>query len=189
MSAASIRFRLAQTKILAVDDSPQGMDVLSQILLGFCVEKITRAESAEEARDRLAREEFNLVIIDDRMPGKDGFDVIEHVRADPQGPNATAPIILASGNATKSVILKARDAGANYVVAKPFVPAVLLAGMHMIASCNREFVTCDTYRGPDRRFKSGPPPEGIEERRADALKLMQAPERAMSQDEVTALFG
>jgi CheY-like chemotaxis protein len=189
MSTPPVRFNLSKTRILTVDDNPHGMDILSQILLGFCVERTAKATTAEEAKLKLASEEFSLVIIDDKMPGQDGYDVIDHIRLDPRAINYTVPIIMTSANPTTSVILRARDAGANYVIAKPLVPGVLLAGIHLMANCNREFVTSDNYRGPDRRIKTGPPPEGIEERRADALRLMQTPERAMSQDEVTALFG
>jgi DNA-binding response OmpR family regulator len=96
---------------------------------------------------------------------------------------------MASANPTKSVVCKARDAGANYVIAKPLAPGVLLEGIKILANSNRDFITTDNYRGPDRRFKSGPLPTDVEERRAEALRLLQAPERAMSQDEVTALFG
>ncbi len=189
MNPAAVRFNFSKTRILAIDDSPQGADILSQILVGFCVEQITKAASAEEAKAKLVREEFNLIIADDKMPGPDGYSVIKAIRADPKGINYTVPIMLASARPTKSNCLRARDAGANYVLAKPFVPSVVLSAIHLIASINREFVTSDNYRGPDRRFRIGPLPAGVQERRADELRLLQAPERAMSQDEVSALFG
>jgi len=65
---------------------------------------------------------------------------------------------------------------------------VLLARMQWLAQNNRAFVTSDTYNGPDRRFKAVPLPVGVAERRTEALRLMAAPERELSQDEISSLF-
>ena len=189
MSAPSPRLNLSRTKIMVVDDSPQAMDILSQILLGFCVEKTIKCASVDEATAALASEKINLVIVDDRMAEKDGFDLIAWIRRDPKALNYTAPVMLATGNPTLATTFRARDAGASHVLAKPITPGVLLSRMQYIARSNREFITSDNYRGPDRRVRNLPLPEGIEERRADALRLLETPERALSQDEINSMFA
>jgi len=189
MSAIDIRLNLSRTKIVVVDDSPQAMEILSQILLGFCVEKTIRCVSVDEATAALSHEKIDLVIVDDRMAEKDGFDLIAWIRRDPKAVNYTAPVMLATGNPTLGATLRARDAGANHVIAKPLTPGVLLARIQFIARNNREFVTSDNYRGPDRRVRNLPLPDGVEERRADALRLLQTPDRAMSQDEINSMFA
>ena len=186
--SAPARINLRKTKVLAVDDNPQAMDILSQILLGFAVEQTCRCQDADDAQDKLKSIAFNLVIVDDQMPRMSGFDLIASIRRDPISRNHTVPIILAAGNPSQQLVVRARDCGANLVIAKPIVPGVLLARMQWLAQNNRAFVTSETYNGPDRRFKAVPLPVGVAERRTEALRLMAAPERELSQDEISSLF-
>lgn len=67
-------------RILLVDDEADNRDMLSRRLQrnGF---EIALAESGEEAVDRIAREPFDLVLLDSVMPGMNGIDVLKLVRA------------------------------------------------------------------------------------------------------------
>ena len=186
---ASARLNLSNTRILAVDDNPQAMEILSQILLGFAVDQPAKFLDAEEAMAKIATTTFNLMIIDDDMPGMSGYDMIAAIRREATGRNYTAPIILVCANPTKAVVRQARDCGANLVVGKPIVPGVLLSRIQWLARNPRAFVTSDCYRGPDRRFSVKPLPEGVEERRIEMLRLLAtSPERTLSQDEINSLF-
>lgn len=187
--ASSTRLDLRKAKVLLVDDNPQSLDLLFQILIGFRVERVIPCRGAHEAREHLAATEFNLVMIDAEMPQEDGIALTQHIRGEPKQPNFTAPIILVSGHTPVDKVMRARDAGANMIVKKPVAPVVLLNRIEWLARNTREFVTSPTYCGPDRRFQNLPIPEGLEERRADAIALVAHPDRAMSQNEVDALFG
>lgn len=187
--AAATRLDLRKAKVLLVDDNPQSLELISQILIGFRVEKTTGCRSPEEAREALSLSSFDLVIIDGEMPNEDGISLTRHIRREPDQPNFTAPIILVSGHTPTEKVLRARDAGANMIVKKPIAPAVLLSRIEWLARNTREFVTTPTYCGPDRRFQHLPLPDGIEERRAEAIALTAHPDRAMSQNDVDALFG
>ncbi|MFC0634041.1 response regulator [Brevundimonas balnearis] len=68
MSLPSTRLGLRSVAALVVDDNPQALDVLSAILMGFGVNKITRCQSAAEAKTALARQVFDLIIVDWEMP-------------------------------------------------------------------------------------------------------------------------
>lgn len=183
------RLNLSNTRILAVDDNPQAMEILSQILLGFAVDQPAKFLDPEEAMAKIATTTFNLMIIDDDMPGMSGFDMIAAIRRDPASRNYTAPIILVSANPTKAFVRQARDCGASLVIAKPIVPGVLLSRIQWLARNPRAFVTSDCYRGPDRRFAVRPLPPGVEERRIEMLRLLStSPERTLSQDEINSLF-
>jgi CheY-like chemotaxis protein len=186
--AAVSHLNPALASILAVDDNPQAMEILSQILLGFGSTKAAKCLCAGDAKTMLSRETFSLAIIDDEMPEEDGFALTQWIRLDPSTRNYTAPIIIATSNPAKSRVMKAIDSGANYVITKPIIPLVLLARMERMARSTRPFVTSDTYRGPDRRFHKQPLTPGIEERRLETLRLMEAPDRELSQDEINALF-
>jgi CheY-like chemotaxis protein len=183
------RLNPSKARILVVDDNPQALEIMSQILLGIGASRTTKCICASDARLALSNAVFDLAIIDAEMPEQDGVELTAWIRLDPLGRNYTMPVILATGNPSSLEVRRARDGGAHYVVAKPVVPGILLDRMEWIARGSRPFVTSDTYRGPDRRFRTEPLAEGMEERRADDLRLITTPDRALSQDEISALFN
>ena len=79
---------------------------------------------------------------------------------------------------------RARDCGANLVLAKPISPKMIYDRLLWIAEDPRPFVLTRSYIGPDRRFKEGPP-LGAADRRAagasadvSAAQIRVAPMRA-----------
>lgn len=189
MTASSIRLDLRNTRALVVDDNPQSLELLSQILAGFRLGTLKSCQSPDEARVLVAHEKFDLILIDYAMPGEDGLHLARHIRSEPSLPNHTAPIVILHGHTPEHMVVQARDAGANMIVRKPVAPAVLLSRIEWIARDTRDFVESDGYCGPDRRVRTVPLPLDMPERRSDALALVGDPERAMSQDDITALFG
>ncbi|MBX9574816.1 MAG: response regulator [Caulobacteraceae bacterium] len=173
---------------LIVDDNSQALEVMAAIMMGFGVNKTVRAQSAAEAFELAARTVFDVILIDYEMPEEDGLSLVRRLRSDPGGPNFTAPIIMVSANTPESRVGHSRDAGANFMIAKPVSPGVLLERLKWIARSGRQFVNTDTYRGPDRRFHTVPLPEGLEERREADLALTAVPDKALSQDEIDGLF-
>ncbi len=71
-------------------------------------------------------------------------------------------------------VAEARDCGANFVVTKPFSPALLLERILWVARDTRPFLEVGDYLGPDRRFRHTDY-EGVE-RRADMLRRKTAME-------------
>ena len=65
--------------ILIVEDDPTGRDLLIRILTADGYEGVPAA-NAQEARQRLAEREFGAVLIDVRMPGESGIELLRHVR-------------------------------------------------------------------------------------------------------------
>ena len=82
--------------------------------------------------------------------------------------NAFAPTMLVSGHTQLRNVQRARDCGANYIVAKPVSPDVLLERIIWVAREKRPFIQCDSYFGPDRRVHDTGPPPGVAERRKSA---------------------
>ena len=189
MRSPTSKLDLSRSKFLLVDDSHPSRELMQQVLTGFRVTQVQTCASAEEARQHVAAKVFDLIIIDGEMPGEDGISLTRYVRSEPRAPNFTAPILMVSSYTPVEKVIRARDAGANLVIRKPIAPAVLLARIKWLASNDRDFVRTENYCGPDRRFKSLSPSEGFEERRAGNLALTASPGRAMSQDDVDALFG
>ena len=189
MATSGVRLDLSKTSALVVDDNPQSLDLLSQILSGFRLGELKSCQTAGEARSLIAHAKFDLILIDFAMPGEDGLHLARHIRSEPSLPNHTAPILILHGYTPEHMVLQARDAGANMIVRKPVAPAILLSRIQWIARDTRHFVECEGYCGPDRRIRSMPLSPEIPERRRDALALVDDPERAMSQDDISALFG
>ena len=178
----------AKAKVLAVEDNPMAMEIISQILLGYGVTQADKFRSCAEAAEKISSTAYNLVIVDEMMPDEDGFALVSRIRSNTKGPNFTAPIIMTSANPSEVAVRRARDAGGNFVVAQPLAPGVLLERIHWIASNDRAFVSTDKYCGPDRRFHSMALPHDMPERRAAALQLMNMTDRNLSQDEIDTLF-
>jgi signal transduction histidine kinase/CheY-like chemotaxis protein len=78
-------------KVLAIDDDPVALELVSAVLdpEGYTV---LRAQGGDEGIGIAFREHPALVILDLLMPGTDGFEVVEQLRADPQ--TADIPIVV-----------------------------------------------------------------------------------------------
>jgi DNA-binding response OmpR family regulator len=180
---------LRRAHVLLLEDNARGRDVLATILRGFRVRNFHQCESVEDAKRFLRTSPVDLILADCEMPEEDGIAFTRWVRSDPDAPNFTVPLVLFSAFTSEAQLMAVRDAGANMIVAKPIIPSALLARIEWVARNHRAFVVSDGYRGPDRRFKSGCAPVGIEERRADILALTADHDRTMSQNDVDSLFG
>ena len=188
MSLSSTRLGLKSVEPLIVDDNSQSLEVVTAILMGFGINKSTKCTSVSDARDTLATRVFDVVIVDCEMPDEDGFDLVRHIRSNPNAANFTVPILMMSAATPQSKVETARDFGANFTIAKPVSPTTLLERLLWIAQNNRMFISDPGYTGPDRRFHTSPLAEGVSERRNADLELTAKPERALSQDEIDGLF-
>ena len=103
-----------QARILIVDDEPEITSILSDLFYGkyHC----TTAGSAEEALERLAGTNYELVVSDITMPGMSGLDMIPHVRGN--SPNTV--VVMISGMQTVESAIDALRLGAFDYVMKPF---------------------------------------------------------------------
>jgi CheY-like chemotaxis protein len=186
----STRINLEKATVLVLDDNGASLDILSQVVSGFGVKQLLRAESVADAQTLIRTKTFDLIISDVQMPVTDGIEFIEWLRKEGGENNRYVPVILVTGHTRTSQIFKLRDAGSNYVVAKPITPKVLLERIVWVAREERQFIECDTYIGPDRRFKHEGPPPGTDGRRKDDLpaEVGDAQTPNMSDDEIANLM-
>ncbi|EJL22106.1 CheY-like receiver domain-containing protein [Caulobacter sp. AP07] len=190
MLQAATRINLDKVSVLIVDDSAPSLDLLAQVVSGFGVKTLQRADSAREAQLHLRDKAFDLIISATNMAGVDGYELVKWLRRGALEANRYAPVILVSGHTPPSQVFKARDAGANFTVAKPITPKVLLERILWAAKEERQFIECDSYLGPDRRFKNEGPPIGVEGRRRDDLRgdLSDLAGDNMSQEQINGLM-
>ncbi|AAK22427.1 response regulator [Caulobacter vibrioides] len=186
----STRINLERATVLVLDDNGPSLDILSQVVSGFGVKQLHRAESVADAQSLIKTKTFDLIISDVQMPVTDGIEFIEWLRREGGDANRFIPVILVTGHTRTSQIVKIRDAGANYVVAKPITPKVLLERIFWVAREDRAFIECPTFVGPDRRFKHMGPPPGTDGRRKDDLpaEVGEAQTPNLSDDEISNMM-
>lgn len=184
------RYNLENAKVLLVEPNAHGLDILCQIFSGFGVRSPIRAADAEEAMAIVKKQEIDLIVCEAQLDGMDAYDFVSWLRRAKIDPNSYTATIITSGHTPVSKVQKARDCGANFIVAKPLTPKVMVDRVIWVAKENRSFIECDTYVGPDRRFHSIGPPPNTEGRRADDLPLEvgDAVEPNLSQNDIDALL-
>jgi len=108
--------------ILLVDDDARLRGLLSRFLgeQGF---RVTTAENAADAREKLRALDFDLLVLDVMMPGETGLALTEDLRAD-RAP--ATPILLLTARGAPEDIVAGFEAGADDYLGKPFDPRVLL---------------------------------------------------------------
>lgn len=111
-------------RILVVDDSAANRAMLARRLQrqGYAVEE---AGSGQEALDRVASENFDLVLLDLMMPVMDGFEVLSRMKQDRRMRNA--PVVMISALDEISSVVRAIEMGAEDYLLKPFDPVLLRA--------------------------------------------------------------
>lgn len=186
----SAYLNLEKAKALVVDDNAQALDILVGVLASFGLRDIVRAESATEGMEQVKRNAFDLILTDGEMPGMDGYEFVHWLRRNGADASRVTPAILVTAHTRRSHVVKARDCGANFIIAKPITPKILLERIFWVAKGDRMFVETDNYVGPDRRFKQeGPPADHPDGRRRDdvPIEIGQAETPNMSQEELDNL--
>ncbi len=161
-------FNLSKATVMVVDDEPFSLRLTAQTLLGFGVVTRYQCGSADEASALLKTHPIDLLIVDAEMPVKDGYDLVSWLRRSGLD-NAWTPVLMISGHTPVSKVAKARDCGANFIVARPLTAALLLDRILWVARDLRGMLETSSYSGPDRRFRELGPPEGVAERRGDPM--------------------
>jgi CheY-like chemotaxis protein len=103
--------------VLVVDDERPIMQLCVTVLEmhGHTVEGFTRGE---ELLARLAEAPPDLIIVDYKMPGMSGLDVVRRARAR----KADLRMLMITGHGTREVVAEATAAGVASVLLKPFTP-------------------------------------------------------------------
>lgn len=118
---------LAQASILIVDDEPGMRNFLARILRPRC-KRLEEAETAQEASRKLDEGHFDVVILDNMMPGKSGLDWLREQRS----VGLFTDVILMTAYADLDTAIQALRAGVVDFVLKPFRSNQLL---NAVARC------------------------------------------------------
>jgi CheY-like chemotaxis protein len=121
-------------QVLVVDDDELTLRLVRRVLEehGLVVETVTTGVAALAA---LERARPDLVVLDIMMPGMDGFDVLDRVKASPR--LASVPVIMLTAKADDGDLIASYRSGADYYITKPLVASQLLYGVGLVLG--REF--------------------------------------------------
>jgi len=116
--------------ILFIEDDRMNRRVVRD-MLDVAGATMTEAESAERGLEILDAEDFEMVLVDLRMPGMDGITAIQHIRArgDAKG---RVPIIVVTADVAPDLRERCLTAGADDVIFKPVAMDSLFDAMGRI---------------------------------------------------------
>jgi two-component system chemotaxis response regulator CheY len=110
--------------VLIVDDDPFIRKLIMTTLEGVAEFELHEASDGVQAVEAARREPPRLVFLDIDMPRMDGIEACRQMRAEPA--MAGAKIVMLTATAEDSARVRARDAGADFFLTKPFSPLDLL---------------------------------------------------------------
>lgn len=111
------RFIFPEARVLVVDDSLVNQKVMCSLLGDFEIYAKT-ASSGRECLEILKDYEFDLILLDQRMPEMDGIETLRRIRQIP-GRNAKVPILCITAELGRDVKDKLLDTGFDDYIAKP----------------------------------------------------------------------
>jgi DNA-binding response OmpR family regulator len=124
-------FEVVPARVLVVDDQELNRSLLARRVehAGY---RATCVGSGQAALDKLRTEPHELVLLDIRMPGMDGFAVLREIRSDAR--LADSAVIMVSALNDSSSVRRSYELGADDYVTKPFSSAELKARMTICLS-------------------------------------------------------
>ena len=116
-------FVAPDAKILVVDDTPMNLMVLKNLLKQTQVQ-IHTADSGDECLSIIKDESYDLIFLDDRMPGKSGVETLQEMRTI-EHKNKDVPVVILTANTADDARREYTEAGFDDYLAKPIDPQVL----------------------------------------------------------------
>lgn len=110
--------RFGPRKILLVEDDRVNLGILTSLLENDD-HQVVAVDNGWAASEAVDREGFDLVLMDVRMPGLDGFETTALIRGQPGRGIDELPIYALTAMVSQDVVARCREAGMNGVIAKP----------------------------------------------------------------------
>ena len=111
-------------KLLVVDDTPQNVKLLAD-LLEYHGYQVIRASNGTEALEAMEKEKPDLVLLDVMLPDIDGYRVCKRIRENPA--TRLTPVVMVTALDAKDERVSGIEAGADDFLSKPVNTAELLA--------------------------------------------------------------
>ncbi|GAA0792639.1 HD-GYP domain-containing protein [Marinobacterium sediminicola] len=114
----SLNNTLTHSRILVVDDEPVNLRLVERVLALEGYDGLSLISDPRRAVEEYQQHRFDLVLLDINMPGMDGFEVLEAIKA--LEPEMLPPVIMLTAQHDKSFRLKALSMGVRDFITKPF---------------------------------------------------------------------
>lgn len=111
----------ALRKVLVVDDDPVVGKSFNRVLSQDKGYVVITARNAAEALERLREQEYDVVFTDIKMPGMDGVELTERVKAS----RPWTPVVIITGYGTTANEQRAKAAGVSDFMRKPLSPEMI----------------------------------------------------------------
>jgi CheY-like chemotaxis protein len=176
--------------VLVADGSSYFSMLVHSMLRGFGTGKVIEVRNTVDALRLLGSQRIDVLICDSKLPPHGGHALTRAIRRKSDHDHRMVPILIMSADTREMTIKRARDAGANMVIAKPMSPINLYDRLAWIALTPRQFVDSPNYFGPDRRFKIEGYPSGVGRRKTDKpIEVTEEAGPALAQDDIDSLFS
>jgi len=130
------------SSILVVDDEPDNFDVI-ETLLSAQDYQLHYAASGQSAIASLDTFEPDLILLDVMMPGMDGIEVCQRIKAMPQW--ESVPIIVVTALTTKKDLAQCLTAGADDFISKPVNSLELTARVRSMLRIRQQYQQLATF--------------------------------------------
>ena len=159
------------TRILIADDHPIVRSGLVELITGsFDNVEFSEASSAQQTLEQVWKQDWELVILDISMPGRNGIEILKEVKkARPR-----IPVLILSMHPEEQFARRALKAGASAYLTKDSVPDEVvkalrrvLAGGRYVSNALAEKLASDLHQEPER-----PVHEILSDREFQVLQMM-----------------
>lgn len=147
------RYDLKGVNFLVIEDEKHMCIMISNVLHTLGSTNVAQASDGEDAFKQLCTFHADILICDWMMQPMDGLEFTRLIRTAEHSPNPTLPIIMLTAHTEFSKVLEARDAGVTEFLPKPFSAHSLYKRICAVISHPRPFIHCETFDGPDRRYR------------------------------------
>lgn len=115
---------MQKKRILIVEDE-ESLLKLETILLTVKGYEVIGVPNGHDALDRLAAEQFDLVLLDIMLPDIDGFEVCQKIRRNPA--TACLPVVMLTAKKTAEDLERGVACGASAYLTKPFKSTIIIS--------------------------------------------------------------
>lgn len=183
------RLNLRGVTTLLIDSDSFSRGLITAMLRGFGMDSPVAVGTAAAAIEFMRAHAVDLCIMEATLPDMSGSNLIRWIRGPDVEVNRYVPIIVLTSYTQLRTISLSRDSGANLIVRKPVSPQGLFDRIAWVARITRPFIDAGSYSGPDRRFRSIDPPDGLRKRANEPQGADETPSMPRSANRLVAAIS